>query len=48
MPKARAPAATPESIDAVPGKVEMIALQVNAIWGKIKPTADIHPAGTTA
>jgi hypothetical protein len=34
-------------MDAVPGNVDIIAFELNAICGKINPTAAIHPAGRT-
>ena len=37
----------PDIMDAVPAKVEMMALQPKASCGYRKPTADIHPAGKT-
>ena len=42
------PAATPVMRLAVPANVEIIALQPNASCGKLKPTADMQPAGRIA
>src|SRR5690606_24494795 len=48
IPLESSPALIPESIEAVPAKVEIIALTAKLICGKINPTADMHPAGRTA
>ena len=48
MPRARKPASIPVSIEAVPANVESIALFEKQSCGKLNPTADMQPAGSTA
>ena len=48
IPWARKPAAMPASMEAVPANVEIAALQPKHSCGKLKPTALMQPAGSTA
>ncbi len=45
VPWAASPARMPESTAAVAAKGVIMALLPKASWGKLKPTALMHPAG---